>query len=83
MSKSNSKSTFRPIAPKSQEPIREPDVIAVVTFTPPEIQEITAPTTDTLKTVTTKALRRIMVKKQKEALLRKKQAGMIQIQDYC
>jgi hypothetical protein len=54
MSKSNSKSTFRPIAPKSQEPIREPDVIAVITFPPPEIQEITAPTTDTLKTVTTK-----------------------------
>ena len=52
MSKSNPKSTFRPIAPKPQEPIRD-DVIAVVTLTPSEIQEITAPTTDTLTTVTT------------------------------
>ena len=52
MSKSNPKSTFRPIAPKPQEPIQD-DVIAVVTLTPSEIQEITAPTTDTLTTVTT------------------------------
>ena len=52
MSKSNPKSTFCPIASKPQESIWD-DVIAVVTLIPSEIQEITAPTTDTLTTVTT------------------------------
>src|SRR6266496_3916058 len=49
----NLKSTFRPIAPKPQELVQDPDVIAVVSFTPPEVQETTAPTTDTLTAVTT------------------------------
>ena len=83
MSKSNPKSTFRPIAPKPQEPIRD-DVIAVVTLTPSEIQEITAPTTDTLTTVTTtKVSKKNNGQKPERSSLRKKQAGMIQIQDYC
>jgi hypothetical protein len=49
----NQKSTFRPIAPKPQELVQDSDIIAVVSFTPPEIQEVTAPTTDTLTAVTT------------------------------
>ena len=52
----NLKSTVRPIAPKPQELVQDPDVIAVVSFTPPEVQEITASTTDTSTAVmTTKA----------------------------
>ncbi|GBB92745.1 hypothetical protein RclHR1_04290011 [Rhizophagus clarus] len=49
----NQKSTFRPIAPKPQELVQDSDVIAVVSFTPLEVQEVTAPTTDTLTAVTT------------------------------
>ncbi|CAB5396431.1 unnamed protein product [Rhizophagus irregularis] len=48
------KSTFRPIAPKPQTPVRDPDVIAVLTFTPSEIQEVTVPTTDVSTPVITK-----------------------------
>ncbi|RIA90916.1 hypothetical protein C1645_822755, partial [Glomus cerebriforme] len=47
---SNSKPSLRPIAPKPQELVQNPGVIAVVTFLPPEIQEITVPTTNTLTT---------------------------------
>lgn len=47
---SNSKPSLRPIAPKPQELVQNPGVIAVVTFPPPEIQEITVPTTNTLTT---------------------------------
>ena len=50
---SNSKPSLRPIAPKPQELVQNPGVIAVVTFPPPEIQEITVPTTNTSTTVTT------------------------------
>jgi hypothetical protein len=50
---SNPKTTFRPIAPKPQELLQDSDVIAVMSFTPPEVQEITASTTDTLTDVTT------------------------------
>ena len=49
----NLKSTFCSIAPKPQELVQDLDVIAVVSFTPPEVQETTAPTTDTLTAVTT------------------------------
>src|ERR1700733_14634564 len=49
----NQKSTFRPIAPKPQELVQDSDVIAVVSFTPLEVQEVTAPTTDTLTAVIT------------------------------
>jgi len=63
----NQKSTFRPIAPKPQELVQDSDVIAVVSFTPPEVQEVTAPTTDTLTAVILqKSLKRIIVKKQKK-----------------
>ncbi|CAB5148355.1 unnamed protein product [Rhizophagus irregularis] len=48
------KSTFHPIAPKPQTPVRDPDVIAVLTFTPSEIQEVTVPTTDVSTPVITK-----------------------------
>ncbi|PKK56614.1 hypothetical protein RhiirC2_799646, partial [Rhizophagus irregularis] len=48
------KFTFRPIAPKPQTPVRDPDVIAVLTFTPSEIQEVTVPTTDVSTPVITK-----------------------------
>ncbi|RIA96854.1 hypothetical protein C1645_814902 [Glomus cerebriforme] len=47
---SNSKPFLHPIASKPQELIQNPGVIAVVTFPPPEIQEITVPTTNTLTT---------------------------------
>jgi hypothetical protein len=49
----NPKSTLRPIAPKPQTPVQDPDVIAVVTFTLSKIQKATAPTTDTSTTVVT------------------------------
>ena len=42
---SNSKPSLRPIAPKPQELVQNPGIIAVVTFPPPEIQEIMVPTT--------------------------------------
>ncbi|EXX65061.1 hypothetical protein RirG_136900 [Rhizophagus irregularis DAOM 197198w] len=48
------KSTLRPIAPKPQTPVQDPDVIAVLTFTPSEIQEVTVPTTDVSTPVITK-----------------------------
>ncbi|EXX64372.1 uncharacterized protein OCT59_023373 [Rhizophagus irregularis] len=48
------KSTFCPIAPKPQTPVRDPDVIAVLTFTLSEIQEVTVPTTDVSTPVITK-----------------------------
>lgn len=47
---SNSKLSFRPIAPKPQELVQNPDIIAVVTVPSPEIQEITVPTSTTVTT---------------------------------
>ena len=70
---------------KPQEIVQKPDIIVVVTILSPEIQEIAAPTTDTLITVsTTKVPKKNNGQKQKErVLLRKKQVGMTRIQDYC
>ncbi|RGB30346.1 hypothetical protein C1646_817979, partial [Rhizophagus diaphanus] len=48
------KSTLRPIAPKPQTPVWDPDVIAVLTFTPSEIQEVMVPITDASTPVITK-----------------------------
>ncbi|UZO19558.1 uncharacterized protein OCT59_010842 [Rhizophagus irregularis] len=48
------KSTFRAIALKLQIPVRDPDVIAVLTFTLSEIQEVMVPTTNASTPVITK-----------------------------
>ncbi|CAB4386940.1 unnamed protein product [Rhizophagus irregularis] len=45
------KSTLHPISPKPQTPVQDPDVIAVLTFTLSEIQEVMVSTTDTLTSV--------------------------------
>ncbi|RIA83155.1 hypothetical protein C1645_834225 [Glomus cerebriforme] len=45
---SNSKPSLHPIAPKLQELVQNPGIIAIVTFPPLEIQEITVPTTNIL-----------------------------------
>ncbi|CAB5135524.1 unnamed protein product [Rhizophagus irregularis] len=69
------KSTFRPIAPKPQTPVRDPYVIAVLTFTPSEIQEVTVLTTDVSTPVITKVSKKNNGQKTERASSVKEETG--------